>query len=516
MNRFGDTPNATQYQQAVKENVRRGTRENERAMRDTRGAPEQRYSFDEEESEDEYKKPITQQDITTLRSIGRKSINEFSSEDIQKTKKWAYKFYQELGVKSPFFRAWFGDWRANDTKTKVKFIPLNTEYTTAKEISRRSAYNSDTEWTINVNRDGIDETANKNGKWSAAYHSLVNIREMLENAVLLDTVSVDRPSKRLGNNVLFLHSMYCPVTVSGEKAIAKLYVTEEVGDKNTFYLVKIEMVPTDSTVLSSKAVAPNSSIDTVISLSELYGFVKRLDNRFEAESDAQIQFNPKEANPLFINEDGTPKVFYHGSKKNGGFTVFRDWQYFTEQKRYAERYAERGNDKSLYEVYLTADKVFDTRDDDAAEVFESIRQEYGLGELQDTGLPDWTDGYDITEYLSEHPELGYDAVLLDEGGDLVNGEPVSRGLSIVIKDSGQVKSAKDNIGTFDRENKDIRFSFDDEDYLLAVRAGDMDAAKEMVDEAAKKTGYMIMFLAGERKGMANDFYKAWNCTRPGI
>lgn len=482
MNRFGDTQNATQYQQDVKENLRSETRENERAMRDTRGAPENRYSFDEEESEDEYKKPITQQDITTLRSIGRKSINEFSSEDIQKTKKWAYKFYQELGVKSPFFRAWFGDWRANDTKTKVKFIPLNTEYTTAKEISRRSAYNSDTEWTINVNRDGIDETANKNGKWSAAYHSLVNIREMLENAVLLDTVSVDRPSKRLGNNVLFLHSMYCPVTVSGEKAIAKLYVTEEVGDKNTFYLVKIEMVPTDSTVLSSKAVAPNSSIDTVISLSELYGFVKRLDNRFEAESDAQVQFNPKEANPLFINEDGTPKVFYHGSKKNGGFTVFRDWQYFTEQKRYAERYAERGNDKSLYEVYLTADKVFDTRDDDAAEVFESIRQEYGLGELQDTGLPDWTDGYDITEYLSEHPELGYDAVLLDEGGDLVNGEPVSRGLSIVIKDSGQVKSAKDNIGTFDRENKDIRFSFDDEDYLLAVRAGDMDAAKEMDSE----------------------------------
>lgn len=496
MNRFGDTQNATQYQQAVKENVRSETRENERAMRDTRGAPENRYSFDEEESEDEYKKPITQQDITTLRSIGRKSINEFSSEDIQKTKKWAYKFYQELGVKSPFFRAWFGDWRANDTKTKVKFIPLNTEYTTAKEISRRSAYNSDTEWTINVNRDGIDETANKNGKWSAAYHSLVNIREMLENAVLLDTVSVDRPSKRLGNNVLFLHSMYCPVTVSGEKAIAKLYVTEEVGDKNTFYLVKIEMVPTDSTVLSSKAVAPNSSIDTVISLSELYGFVKRLDNRFEAESDVQVQFDPKEANPLFINEDGTPKVFYHGSKKNGGFTVFRDWQYFTEQKRYAERYAERGNDKSLYKVYLTADKVFDTRDDDAAKVFESIRQEYGLGELQDTGLPDWTDGYDITEYLSEHPELGYDAVLLDEGGDLVNGEPESRGLSIVIKDSGQVKSAKDNIGTFDRENKDIRFSFDDEDYLLAVQAGDMDAAQEMVDEAAQKNGYTVKAYHG--------------------
>lgn len=69
----------------------------------------------------------------------------------------------------------------------------------------------------------------------------------------------------------------------------------------------------------------------------------------------------------------------------------------------------------------------------------------------------------------------------------------------------------------DLQNRiDNRFSFDDEDYLLAVWAGDMDAAQEMVDEAAKKTGHMIMLLAGERKGTANDFYKAWNCTRPGI
>lgn len=46
------------------------------------------------------------------------------------------------------------------------------------------------------------------------------------------------------------------------------------------------------------------------------------------------------------------------------------------------------------------------------------------------------------------------------------------------------------------KNPDIRFSFDDEDYLLAVRAGDMDAAQEMVDEAAKKTGYTVQAYHG--------------------
>lgn len=43
---------------------------------------------------------------------------------------------------------------------------------------------------------------------------------------------------------------------------------------------------------------------------------------------------------------------------------------------------------------------------------------------------------------------------------------------------------------------DIRYSFDDEDYMLAVEAGDMDAAQEMVDEAAQKTGYTVKAYHG--------------------
>lgn len=40
------------------------------------------------------------------------------------------------------------------------------------------------------------------------------------------------------------------------------------------------------------------------------------------------------------------------------------------------------------------------------------------------------------------------------------------------------------------DNVKQKLSFDDEDYLLAVRAGDMNAAQEMVDEAAKAEGYI--------------------------
>ena len=44
-----------------------------------------------------------------------------------------------------------------------------------------------------------------------------------------------------------------------------------------------------------------------------------------------------------------------------------------------------------------------------------------------------------------------------------------------------------------------KFSFDDENYMLAVEAGDMDAAQEMVNEAAKAAGYSIKAIHGTTK-----------------
>jgi hypothetical protein len=166
--------------------------------------------------------------------------------------------------------------------------------------------------------------------------------------------------------------------------------------------------------------------------------------------------------------NGYDKLFYHGAKKGGGFTEFRDWSYFTENKQYAERYTERDNKDSLYTTYVKLENPFDTRNTGIRAIFDKIRQEYGLSEIQDTGLPDWTDGYDISDYIDEN-ELDYDGIILDEGGDLVNGKPVSRGTSYVIRKSAQIKSADpvtyDDNGNiipiserFNPENEDIRFS----------------------------------------------------------
>ena len=170
---------------------------------------------------------------------------------------------------------------------------------------------------------------------------------------------------------------------------------------------------------------------------------------------------------------GYKNLFYHGAKKGGGFTTFRGWSYFTKNKGYAQRYSESGNANSLYTTYVKMERPFDTRIPEVRELFDEARMEYGMGQLQDTGLPDWTDGYDLSEYIEEN-DLPYDGIVLDEGGDFVNGKPVSRGLSYVIRNSAQIKSADavtyDDNGNviplserFNSENDDIRYQMRDDD-----------------------------------------------------
>ena len=185
---------------------------------------------------------------------------------------------------------------------------------------------------------------------------------------------------------------------------------------------------------------------------------------------------------------GYKNLFYHGAKKGGGFTTFRGWSYFTENKGYAQRYSEAGNANSLYTTYVKMERPFDTRIPEVRELFDEARMEYGMGQLQDTGLPDWTDGYDLSEYIEEN-DLPYDGIVLDEGGDFVNGKPVSRGLSYVIRNSAQIKSADavtyDDNGKviplserFNSENDDIRYQLRDED-------GDAQGLVGMFDEVPR-------------------------------
>ncbi len=79
------------------------------------------------------------------------------------------------------------------------------------------------------------------------------------------------------------------------------------------------MEPSDS-MGQSKSSDPKSSNDSDISVADIYNFVKKNNDKFESNSEYPSKFSPQSVHPALLNEDGTPKVFYHQTEND--FTVF--------------------------------------------------------------------------------------------------------------------------------------------------------------------------------------------------
>ena len=279
-----------------------------------------------------------------------------------------------------------------------------------------------------------------------------------------------------GKNKYYVHRILMPDGSRFEYENTKN--AESTGDsivgKKTNKRLSIDSASNDSIT------QPKDSVKRNYSLSEKYSDEAYL---------AAVERGDMETAQRMVDEAaraaGYANLFYHGAKKGGGFTVFRDWSYFTENRAYAERYTDREKPGSLYKTYVKINNTFDTRKAKDRKLFAEIRDEYGLSEIQDTGLPDWTDGYDIADYIDEN-DLAYDSIVLDEGGDLVDGVPISRGLSYVVRKSAQIKSADpvtyDDAGNviplserFNEKNPDIRYS------LGEAENGDVSENRDLTD-----------------------------------
>ena len=166
------------------------------------------------------------------------------------------------------------------------------------------------------------------------------------------------------------------------------------------------------------------------------------------------------------DKNGNPIVFYHGTP-NADLPELRGGTYFTQNKDYADGYQDQfasmltrkkeARKPGTYAVYLKIENPFDTRKKKCRdEFYKYYYQQYGGTDLQESGLPDWTDGRDLLEFLMEdHPELGYDGLLLDEGGNYdIHGGLVYRGISYLPLSSNQIKSV-DNNGNWSTTSNNI-------------------------------------------------------------
>lgn len=159
----------------------------------------------------------------------------------------------------------------------------------------------------------------------------------------------------------------------------------------------------------------------------------------------------KDSSPLTKDENGVPKVFYHGSETDKPFEVFLSekdqtkWEFwFSSNADDADLYAmARGNQagKHGYEVFLKAKNIFDFNDEKNLEVLKKIFSkedyEFKLDTLQkwgneinvfnilkDTNFDRYRSKAEV--FKNELKKLGYDGI--KELGD-----------TIVVFDSNQIK-----------------------------------------------------------------------------
>ncbi len=245
---------------------------------------------------------IKEKDIRNIQSIPRKSVNDFTSADIEKTEAFARKYYKELGNKSPFFRAWFGDWRENDT-TPLKIADK-------KDSSRGITKNIDTGWDINVSGKVFNETKGHkapNNQHALPYLDYIN--SIVENAVLLDSYTIPE-EKTKSNQSAMMHSLYAIADMGNGRELLKLYV-EEINDvnqdgtiKRAYQLQNINKVPLRSNEFRENPLAPSTQRNDIM-ISQLFALVKSLDKNFQPRKSSKV-----------VNEDGTPKIVYHGTDSN--------------------------------------------------------------------------------------------------------------------------------------------------------------------------------------------------------
>lgn len=461
---------------------------------------------------------ITQADVEQLRSIGRKSISEFTSEDIQKSEKWAKKFYSELGTKSPFFRAWFGDWRENDTGS-VKVIA-------DKSSERGTTKNNDTGWDIIVSKKVSKETEHQS---SAAVKNAVKylpyINDITQNSILLSS----EISNKDNSLSLMFHSMYSYTEAMGYPALLKLKVEELADEKSgqsvrrDYILQSIEEEPISESKRLSKAHQSDTGSSTV-SISDLYALVKSYDKDFKSQPSSKV-----------VNEDGSPKVMFHGTS-NGGFNTFNTYgsnfglfgigSYFTDDSSVAEEYTHKGKgtNPQVYSVYLDIKNPIDMDAVANADAWKNAAQEvFDEGYFENCktnedyfkALKEYcadeemyrADAYEFIENAIE--EMGYDGIT-HIGGGRFNKDSENRHRVYIAFDPTQIKSVE-NLGTFDKSKGDIRYSKQlDTDGKEFVRVDDTTIneknPKDIVKalkQIAESKGFHDMKINGQSIGLSN-------------
>ena len=411
---------------------------------------------------------------------------------------------QWLQVRTKAFKKWFGDW---ENAYKLELIenlqPIGVDN---KGLSRERAEEEykkiGTSKTNRYDNRRIEFVNNAFGKIARHKNSALildiipQLNDLFESAIPIYFEEEREPLK--STNIVGSHNYLGKVRVNDEDYYVRITAQEltpswkqnEKQGKSNFH----NMAVSDIAIYDesgSSVTAKDYSIDN----DNRNRFVDaKLQHFFETAREA------RENSSKVVDENGEPMVVYHGSGVNNITTFYDGGMFFARDIEVAKGYA--GENGVVYQSFLKLTnplienaaynnwndlrpeledyKRYRIIDHDGDIVMDDIKYEqdaetYALDMAyeeasyndNDVDLDDITpyeyesyyDNENITtnDFWSFAIEKGYDGVIIKNITDSVDEETFFHTDVFITSSPAQIKSATDNIGTFNEEDEDIRY-----------------------------------------------------------
>lgn len=412
---------------------------------------------------------------------------------------------QWLQVRTKAFKKWFGDWekaaRIEKLRKSEPVVLQGNEHEGKYELNRDSAkawikdnlrgeYTiADTGETVAVGRKGVNKVTSHSMGNEAHLKSLVAVPQLLERSIFI----AEEKAEKKGAQYPIYRYYVTGIQIGGEDYTAKLTVgVDENGRK--YY---------DHSLTEIEKGKLLDQLNRQVALDK--GFMS-----MGAEPDPSVALSPTKDTKLVsllqnnaskvVDENGEPRIVYHGT--NADFTEFRFDKiglngtsigygfYLATSENVAKGYSKVGN---VMPLFLNSRKFIDIKakaltTKELKDLIDNILylevKEYELDDYKDGFLSNYADTYSlsksqvVTEAINMIKAAGDTAVdqiseLANATGDkgLVNRAVIQSlgydaivqndfqgdGVAFVALTPNQIKSATDNVGTFDSENDDIRF-----------------------------------------------------------
>ena len=385
---------------------------------------------------------------------------------------------QWVEVRTKAFKEWFGDWekaaRIEKLKKSESVEITGREVTPSEDLKEyrknaeqyaktlRGKYrNEDTgveiELTSSRKNGGIREILEHDYKDAAHLQSVAAIPQIIEKSIYVES----QPNEDTKVDAKQFDYYVCGLKIGAQDYTVKSVIVT-LDDGTRYYDHKLTSIEKGKLIdlINGRTGLPSNPISSESSDNPV------LNNNVKDKRLLSILENNSSK---IVDENGEPLVVYHGTKK-GGFSKFKDGYIYLADQDTAQSYATYYDDWTDAPIIRNYGDEYDGDGRSLYTVFLNVRNPLTY-DYQNTGALDGYDGLESPSYYTENmPNVNDGLVLLnikdlsefmggaaefDEDGQPI--EDYSDHTVYVVRYPNQIKSATDNVGTYDGGNADIRF-----------------------------------------------------------